>query len=122
MEKDIKKPSEKMAEDNFDGMEVIDETGRIFSLRTPDILDEYDLMSALGEDAANDSCRGMASAMLFVGKIDGLIFESPKSYAEIRAGIKRIGRYGFKALTDFIQEKNKSSSTNKEEVINKIKK
>lgn len=120
MAQDIKKPSEKMVAGNFEGLETIDEKGRVFTLKTPDVLDEYDLMSALGEDSSNNACLGMASTMLFVGKIDGLIFESPKSYSEIRAGIKRIGREGFKALAEFIQEQSKTST--KEEVVDKIKK
>lgn len=115
-----KKPSEKIIANNYDGIEILDEKNRILKLRKPDVLDFYDLMSALGEDAKNPACSAMASNILYIGMIDGQIVSSPKSYAEVRATLKRVGQEGLQALTQYMSGVEKNDE--EKEGIEKVKK
>lgn len=81
---------------------VIDEDGRVIKLRLPDALDEYDLSSALGADASNQACSAMAQTLLYVESIDNEPFSLPKSYAQVRASIKKIGSPGMRAIVEAI--------------------
>lgn len=100
-----KKPSEKLTESGIDGKQVTDSSGRVLRLRKPDILDMYDLFSAIGEDTRNPACLMMATKVLYVATIDNQVIESPKSLAQFRATLKRVGEEGIyaidKALIEF---------------------
>lgn len=115
-----RKPSEKILDNPYDGKEIIDEKNRVLKLRKPDILDLYDLMSALGDDAKNPTCQAMAMNVLYIGMIDGQLVASPKSYSEFRATLKRIGNEGMKALADYMESLDHDSS--KKGQIEKAKK
>ena len=97
-----KKPSEKILENHYDGKELIDRQGRIFKLRKPNILDKYDLFSALGDDAKNPMCLSYAIPLLHILMIDGALVECPKSYREFRATLARIGDDGIDAFSEFM--------------------
>jgi hypothetical protein len=102
---------------------VIDEQGRVIKLRMPDALDEFDLSSALGNDSTNMACSAMAQLLLHVESIDGEPFLRPQSYAQIRAGIQRVGNHGMKAISEklieFAKEKKEESE---QDQMNAIKK
>lgn len=97
-----RKPSEKVIKNPIDGIEVKDSLGRVLRLRKPDILDHYDLFSAIGEDTRNPACVMMATKVLYVATIDGLVVECPKSLAQFRATLKRIGEEGMLAIDEVI--------------------
>jgi len=128
MEKDMSKvqvhstPSEKIIANKQAQIadHVFDAEGRVIKLRIPDALDEFDLSSALGENSTNVGVVGMATALLYVESIDGAPFLPPKTYEQVRAGIKRIGKEGLKAIFEAIQEYSKSAS--EQEGIEEIKK
>ncbi len=96
----IKKPSEKILANHYDGKEIKDSLGRTLKLRKPDILDFYDLMSAIGDDSKNLVCMTMASRCLYVAMIDGQLLQSPKSLAEFRMNLKRIDEEGLDAVSE----------------------
>ena len=114
------KPSDKLVKNPIDGIEVKDSLGRILRLRKPDILDHYDLFSAIGDDTRNPACIMMATKVLYVATIDGMVVESPKSLAQFRATLKRVGEEGLSAV-DEILYKLEDSKTEKE-TVEKIKK
>lgn len=115
-----KKPSEKIISNAFDGKEITDSLGRKLRLKKPDILDLYDLMSAIGEDSKSAFCQGMAMNVLYVATIDNQVIEAPKSYREFRATLKRIGEEGLTALMQFMSEN--SDSNSEKEQTEKVKK
>jgi hypothetical protein len=100
MQVEIKKPSEKIVSNPIDGMQVTDSSGRVLRLRKPDILDMYDLYSAIGEDTKNVACLMLATKCMYVAAIDGSPVECPKSYAQFRATLKRINEFGLTAVDE----------------------
>lgn len=94
------KPSERIIKAPYDGKEVIDSTGRVIKLRKPSLLDTYDLMKALGDDAKNQSCLGLTYNILYVGMLDGQVFECPKTYSEVRAALQRLDEHGMAAVSE----------------------
>ncbi len=102
--------------------EIIDPQGRVIKLRVPDVLDEFDLTSALGEHSTNMGVVAMASSLLYVESIDNDLFPMPKTYEQVRAGIKRIGRDGMKAIMVAIQEYVQTEGDSTEEQLHTIKK
>jgi len=113
-------PSDKITKKNPFQNEVIDEEGRIFQLRMPDALDEFNLYAALGNDSNNMGCVTMAMALMYISSIDGDKFNTPRSMPEIRAGLKILGRAGLKAITAAVQEHARVESEG--EKIEEIKK
>jgi hypothetical protein len=85
---------------------VQDSLGRSIKIKIPDALDEFDLHSALGNDSANMGCLAMGGSLLYVAEIDTVPFIPPHSYADVRAGIKRLGKEGMKAVLEAIKELN----------------
>lgn len=116
----LEKPSEKIVKNTIDGVLVRDGLGRELRLRKPDLLDMYDLFSAIGEDAKNPACMMMASKVLYVATIDGLVVQCPKSYSEFRATLKRIGEEGILAIDEKLNELD-DAKTDKE-ALDKAKK
>lgn len=115
-----KKPSEKLVKNPIDGMEVKDSLGRVLRLRKPDILDQYDLFSAIGEDTRNPACIIMATKTLYVATIDGQVVESPKSLAQFRATLKRIGEEGLLAIDEILYSLDDTKT--EKEALQQIKK
>jgi hypothetical protein len=100
-----KKPSEKIkAANHFDGKVIEDEKGRKLRLKQPDILDEFDLMGALGKDSANPIYYMYAQAVLHIATIDDFVIEAPKTLREFRAAIRMIDRAGIEAFNKFSAE------------------
>lgn len=116
---DVKKPSEKIVSNNFDGKEITDSVGRKLRLKKPDIVDQFDLLGALGEHSNNDGQKNMALSVLYIATIDNLVVESPKTYSEIRAALRRIGDAGLIALTNYI---NSLPMEDEREATDKLKK
>lgn len=104
------KPSERVVKAPYDGLDVKDSLGRIIKMRKPSLLDTYDLMKALGEDAKNEACVSMASSILYVGMIDGVLVESPRSLSEVRMILKRLDDEGLAAIGKVLLQYNSTSS------------
>jgi hypothetical protein len=104
------KPSERIVKSSYDGKDIKDSEGRIIKLRKPKLLDVYDLMKALGDDAKNSACLGMAYNTLYAGMIDGMIIECPKTYREVRAILQRLDEHGMAAIAQALAyiEENKT--------------
>lgn len=83
---------------------VIDAQDRVIKLKMPDALEEFDLNSALGQDSANQGVAAMANSLLYIESINGEPFAAPKSFAQVRAGIKKIGRDGIYAIISAVTE------------------
>lgn len=115
-----KKPSEKVVKNPIDGMEMKDASGRVLRLRKPDILDQYDLFSAIGDDTKNPACFVMAMKTLYVATIDGQVVECPKSLAQFRATLKRIGEDGMTAIDNALMSLDDNKS--EKESIQQVKK
>lgn len=107
------KPSEKVTKAPYEGIEITDSIGRVIKLRKPTLLDTYDLAKAMGEEAKIPMCWGMAYNLLFVGLLDGNVFECPKTYMDVRAGLQRLDEHGLTAVTNAL-EKFSVSMTEKE--------
>ena len=116
----MQKPSEKVLSNPFDGKEIMDKVGRKIRLRKPNILDRYDLFSALEDDAKNPMCLSYALPMLHVMSIDGIILESARSIKEFRANLVRLGEDGHNAVLEYLNEVNEA--TTEEEEKDKAKK
>ena len=117
-----KKPSEKVTKNPIDGLIVKDAGGRTLRLRKPDILDMYDLFSALGEDSQKPICVMMATKVLHVATIDDMVLECPKSYAQFRAALKRVGEDGLLAIDDALSQLEKEEDNTAKGAIEKAKK
>lgn len=65
-------------------------------------MDKYELNRALGEDANIPACVGMMAPLLYVAKIDGAIFVTPKNYIECKAGLNRLKEEGVVAVHENI--------------------
>lgn len=94
---------------------VVDAQDRVIKLKMPDALDEFDLSSALGNDSANMGCAGLASSLLYIESINGEKFSAPKSYAQIRAAIQKVGHDGIKAIAVAVTELQKEISIQTEQ-------
>ncbi len=114
------KPSAKVLQNNFDGKEITDKRGRKIILRKPNILDRYDLFSALEDDAKNPMCLSFAMPLLHVAKIDNVVMESPRSIREFRAALVQLGDEGQEAVLDYINSM--SENSNEQEQKENVKK
>lgn len=99
---ELQTPSEKIIDKNKEKKEIIDAQGRVFTLRIPDALDEFDLYNALGNNVNNQLSQGMAISLGYISAIDGESFAIPTTFNEVRAAIKRIGRDGFTAISSVL--------------------
>lgn len=111
----MSKPSERITKAAYEGKEITDALGRVIRLRKPSMLDIYDLMKALGDDAKNPSCVGMAYNILYVGLLDGSVFEAPKTYGEVRAALQRLDEHGLTAVAEGLAQF-ESAKTEKEAI------
>jgi|SRR5580658_5878116 hypothetical protein len=117
----VQKPSERVVQTSIDGKEVVDSLGRKIVLRKPDILDMWDVFSAIGaEDSKNPACMMLATKVLHIATIDGQVVMCPKSQKEFRAALKRIGESGILAIDSALDEIEQNLS--QKEMIEKAKK
>ncbi len=102
---------------------VIDEQGRVIKLKMPDALDEFDLSSALGSDSSNMGCAAMAQSLLYVQSINTEVFSPPKSFAQVRAGIAKLGRDGMRSIAEALNAyAEEQKMLTEQEQMNAIKK
>lgn len=94
--------TKKLLKNIYDGKEITDSLGRKIILKKPDILDKYDLMSALGSDSQVGYCLSQANLVLYAALLDGQVLESPKTKSEFRFRLKTLGDEGLSAILDFI--------------------
>lgn len=113
-------PSEKLTSSPLDGKVITDTDGKCFTLRQPDILDQYDFNKALGDDADSQSLLSMMMPLLFIAKMDNQVFETPRVYAECRVALRRVGKAGVIAIVNALKEAGEIQD--QEEVKSEIKK
>lgn len=117
----IDTPTDKILSKSKPDIVVQDSLGRAIKLKIPDALDEYDLHHALGNDSQNIGCLSMAAALTYVAEIDGVPFTTPHTSAEIRAGIKRLGKEGILAVYEAAKKHNIiNENANQVEEIKKL--
>jgi hypothetical protein len=114
------KASERIVKSPYDGKEITDSSGRVIRLRKPSILDTLDLIGALGDFSNNPSYLAMCFTTLYVGLLDGQVFETPKTYKEVRAALQRLDEHGMSAVNEAIADL--QSSNNEKEAIDNVKK
>jgi hypothetical protein len=79
--------------------EVSDMLGRKILTRIPEILEEYELMAAIGaNEAGNPATSSMARMTLYVAQIDDVQIAVPRTRMQMRAILKQLGNEGIKAL------------------------
>ena len=110
------KPSEIVVRSAIDGREITDSSGRKIVLRKPNALDKYYLAKAMGDDAKNEICLRMMFPLIYIAKIDGLVFETPKTYGECLAGLKRLEEEGSVAVSTALEEEFLSEEDEKESI------
>jgi hypothetical protein len=78
---------------------ITDDLGRKIRTRIPDILEEYELMAAIGgNEAGNPATSSMARMTLYVAQIDDVIIVVPRTRPQMRVVLKQLGNEGIKAL------------------------
>lgn len=90
-----------MAEQNlasYDGKEITDKLGRKIVLRKPTIMDRYQLIKAIGKDSDIDSLQHMMMSTIFVAKIDGALFKTPKTLFEAEFALNKLEMEGVSAV------------------------
>lgn len=113
-----KKPSEKLSP--LQGQVIKDSLGRNLILRNPDLLDMFDLTSAMGKESENTMLMSMAMQTLYVAKIDEAFIVQAKSYNQVRANLSLIGIEGFNAVNQYLEKTNRP--TTEQEAVDTIKK
>jgi hypothetical protein len=103
----------------IDGKEIIDDLGRKLVLRKPNILDRYQLLKAMGQDANNSSLTMMMLPALYVAAIDDAPFPTPRTFVECEAGLKKLEEEGIRAI---VAEINEYEESREKELKNNIKK
>ncbi len=102
--------------------EITDADGKIYKLRIPDALDEFDLSAALGTQSTNMGLYAQAMPLIYVESIQGEAFRRPNSFSEIRAALKRIGRNGMRAIQQAVYKFTAAENANVEASLAEIKK
>lgn len=103
--------------------EVIDADGKVYKLKLPDPVDEFDLSAALGRDhSTNLGLLLQSTPLLYIDSIDGVSFQKPGNYNEIRAALKRVGRNGMKVVSSAYQKFSMAEQADNQENIDAIKK
>jgi hypothetical protein len=78
---------------------LTDSKGRKIRTRLPGILEEYELMAAIGgSEAANPATAGMARITLYVAQIDDVAIVVPRTRLAMLAILKQLGNEGLKAV------------------------
>lgn len=119
MTETVKKPTETLTSSPIDGKVIKDKLGRAFTLRNPDLLEKYDFIKALGEDANHQNLVSIMLPILFIAKIDNEVFETPRLYSECRAALKRLKEEGIMAVREAIEEVDGASAEEAKETIKK---
>jgi hypothetical protein len=79
---------------------IVDMLGRKIRTRIPEILEEYELMAAIGgNEASNPATSGMARLTLYVAQIDDVPIAVPRTRMQMLAILKQLGNEGIKAVT-----------------------
>lgn len=84
---------------------VKDARGRVFELRKPSLLAQFDIYQAVGgEVASNQSWMLMFMPLLTIASIDGEPVAMPKNMIQARALINEVGDDGYAAVVDGLKE------------------
>lgn len=121
---DPQTPSEKImsGESSLLPKEVTDTDGKVYGLRLPDALSEFDIIAALGKESSNLMLMSQVMPLIYIESINGEPFKKPNSFAEIRATIKMLGRNGMRAVTAAVVKFSADEQANAEVNLAEIKK
>ncbi len=95
----LQSPTQQMIERSKNEVTVNDAIGRSYTLADPGVTAEYDHVLALGKAADNQTFLAMTMPLIYLKAIDGDPVIPPRTLAEVRALIQRIGRDGMKAIS-----------------------
>lgn len=96
-------PSEQLIKQASD-ITVKDASGRVFTLKEPDVFAPFALVKVVGaESAENHVYMGMILPLLYLSDIDGDPVFLPKSEREIEATIRRLGNEGVRTLRKAVE-------------------
>lgn len=97
-----KTPSERLVHQALQPEVLTVEGGMIIGVRQPDVLAQYDLVEAVGAEAAsNQTYMQMINPLIYIDKINGDEVYLPASKGEVRALLKRLGHEGMAALNSW---------------------
>jgi hypothetical protein len=97
-------PSQAVVAGDAKTVEVTDARGRTFTLKRPNLLQQFRFVAALRELAENATYRAMATPLIFVTAIDSEAQPMPTTQLQIDAMIQRIDTDGFDAIMTGIRE------------------
>lgn len=117
-------PSERIVSNETTELEneVIDIDGKVYKLKVPDPVDEFDLSAALGKESTNLGLISQSMPLIYIESIDGEAFKKPNSYSEIRASLRKIGRNGMRAVSAAVYKFSAAENANQEANLAEIKK
>lgn len=85
---------------------VTDRTGRVIALKKPPILQQYNIILAVGPEVArNDTYMQLVTPLLWVSAIDGDPVATPKTKAMLDALIQRLDEHGVEAVMAWFMER-----------------
>lgn len=84
--------------------EVLDERGRLITLKKPGVLAQFRLIEALGDTAQNQVYMAMVLPLIFVSSIDGEAVIPPTRKSEVEALIQRLDEDGISAVQLGVRE------------------
>jgi len=88
---------------------------RSIRTRTPTILEEYELMAAIGgAEASNPATSSMAMMTLYVAQIDDVQIMAPRTRIQMLAVLKQLGNEGIKAVMPVFMKRQKKFAIDEE--------
>jgi len=84
--------------------EVTDSRGRVFKLRRPTVVQQYQLVDMLGASAKNEVYMGMVLPLTFIIAIDGENEVPFQTRNELTALLMRLGEDGVNAVVAGVQQ------------------
>lgn len=84
---------------------ITDAAGRRITLKKPPVLQQYNVILAVGPEAArNETWMQMVNPLLWVTEIDGDPVRFPRSKAEVDALIQRLDEHGVETVLDWVMQ------------------
>lgn len=98
-------PSQQILAKAAETFDVKDATGRVLTLKRPNVLSQFRLIEAIGDSAKNEVYYGMVSQLIFVTAIDGEACHPPTTKLQVEALISRLGDDGVITVIKSVGEK-----------------
>jgi hypothetical protein len=94
---------------------LTDSKGRKIRTRLPGILEEYELMAAIGgNEAANPATSSMARVTLYVAQIDDVAIVTPRTRVAMLAVLKQLGNEGIQVVAPVAMKHQKQFNIDEE--------